>query len=157
MPHRLVRHGVEEALAGSVTAAQGHLQRAKVQENLTYDQDLLIIAQELVRFQQAPPGQRTEQFGVSRRRLSGRFSSWRLLHTFKDVRRTFGRAAGVFVHSGGGWRAKLWFGWKLNWQWTLAPLAPMAVVLGVSTPVVLIGLLVWWAARRADAKSRLLH
>jgi ABC-type polysaccharide/polyol phosphate export permease len=65
-----------------------------------------------------------------------------MLHVMKDVRRTFRRAGKVFVHEGGGWPARLWFGWKLNWQWLLLPAAPVLLAVAVQPPV-LIGLLLW--------------
>jgi hypothetical protein len=115
---------VEDALSGSLKTAQEHQQRVVVRENVAHDQELVAIAKALVEFQQAPTAERARQFKAVRDRLGERFSGWKLLHVMKDVRRTLRRAGKVFACEGGGWNARLWFAWKLNWQWLLLPLAP---------------------------------
>jgi tetratricopeptide (TPR) repeat protein len=127
---------VEEALAGSVAAAQEHLAQVVVRENVAYDQDLRALATALVDFLKAPVGERAAQFRAVCPPLAQRFTTRRMLKLRKDVRRTFRRAGQVCVREGGGWRAQWWFGWKLHWPWLLVPLAWVA-------------LLVWlWARRR---------
>jgi hypothetical protein len=84
-----------------------------------------------VEFQQAAAVERIQQFKAVRAQLAKRFTARRLLNEMKDVRRTFRRAGKIFYEQGGGWRAKLWFGWKLNWQWLLPPLG-LALWLGTA-------------------------
>jgi tetratricopeptide (TPR) repeat protein len=138
---------VEDALAGLIPSAQQHLQRIVVREGVAHDQELLALAKALVEFQQVPSAERPRQFKAIRRQLGECFSAWRLVHVMKDVRRTFRRAGKVFVHNGGGSPARLWFGWKLNWQWLLLPAAPVLLALAVQPPV-LLGLLIWRFSRR---------
>jgi len=113
---------VEDALAGNVPSALLHIKLAAARENLGYDQDLLALAKALVKFHQTPTAERVEQIRSIRVGLEERFSALRMLNVMKDVRRTFRRAGKVFGREGGGWRARLWFGWKLNWQWLLLAL-----------------------------------
>jgi hypothetical protein len=109
---------------------------------------LLALAKALMDFRQSPAAERTEQFKGVRHELEKHFSARSLLRVMKDVRRTFRRAGKVFVHEGGGWRARLWFGWKLNWQWLLLPAAPVALAVAIQPPV-LLGLLLWrWTRTR---------
>ncbi|HEX5223413.1 MAG TPA: tetratricopeptide repeat protein [Verrucomicrobiae bacterium] len=141
---------VEEALSGSLPAAREHLNHARVRENVIYDLELVAIAKALIEFRKAPASGRVDQFKVARAQLGQSFSGWRLLRVTRDVRRTFKRAGKAFVNEGGGWRARLWFGWKLNWQWLLLPLTPLFLALLVQPPV-LVGSLIWlWARRREN-------
>jgi tetratricopeptide (TPR) repeat protein len=137
---------VEEALAGAVTQAAEHLKQVRVREKVAYDRELRALAKTLVEFQQTPIGERAERFKSLRHELDESFSAWRLLNVMKDVRRTFRRSEKVFVHEGGRWRAQLWFFWKLNWQWLLVPVAPLALVV-LAQPPVLISALLWRLAR----------
>jgi tetratricopeptide (TPR) repeat protein len=148
---------VEEALAGRISEAVQHLQRVVIREKVAHDRELLALAKALVEFQQCPAAERPQRFKIVRRHLDECFSAWRLLNVMKDVRRTFRRSGKVFVGQGGGWQARLWFSWKLNWQWLLLPLAPLAVALAVQPlavqplavqPLALIAILLWWGARR---------
>jgi hypothetical protein len=71
-----------------------------------------------------------------------------MIRCMKDVRRTFHRT-GRFVDADGvGWQARLWFGWKLNWQWCLLPISPLAVAILLQPPV-LLGILLLRLVRRA--------
>jgi tetratricopeptide (TPR) repeat protein len=137
---------VEEAIAGKVSAAAAHLQHVAVRDNVAYDVELLAIAKALVEFQQSPAANRSQSFRAARRQLEKHFSAWRMLRVMKDVRRTFRRSGDVFVRQGGGWRARLWFSWKLNWQWLLLPLAPIALAVAVQPPV-LLAILFWRLTR----------
>jgi tetratricopeptide (TPR) repeat protein len=138
---------VEEALNGDIPKAAEHLQQMVVRENVAHDRELRALAKALVEFQQFPMAERAERFKTTRQQLDESFSAWRLLHVMKDVRRTLRRSGKVFVGAGGGWRARLWFGWKLNWQWLLVPAAPL-VLLVAAQPPVLLGLVVWGIARK---------
>jgi tetratricopeptide (TPR) repeat protein len=133
---------IEDALAGAIPEAAEHLKRVVVRENVAHDRELVALAKALVEFQQSPVAGRRKRFKAARLQLGERFSAWRLLHVMKDIRRTFRRSGNVFVREGGGWPARLWFGWKLNWQWLLVPLAPLAIAVAVQPPI-LLGLLVW--------------
>ncbi len=137
---------VEEALAGAISPALQHLKLAVARENVAHDQELLALARALVEFQQSPVAERANKFKPVRRQLGERFSAWRMLFLMKDVRRTFRRAGKVVVREGGGWRARLWFGWKLNWQWLLVPALPVLAAVVIQPPV-LLGLLIWGLAR----------
>jgi len=142
--------GVEDALAGSLLSAREHLKHAKVRDSVLYDLELVALARALIDFQEATVSERVTQFKAARTRLGETFSGWRLLRVTRDVRRTFKRAGKVFIDGGGGWRARLWFGWKLNWQWSLLPLTPVFIALLVQPPV-LLGCLLWlWTRRRAS-------
>jgi hypothetical protein len=111
----------QEALAGSLAQLQEHLQQGVAREDVAYDQELLALANALVDFQQAPVAERAEQFKAIRQRLGQRFPNRRMLSLLKDVRRTFRRVGRVFAREGGGWKVRLWFGWKLQWRWLLLP------------------------------------
>jgi hypothetical protein len=128
---------VEDALRGALPAAQEHLKQAAVRQDVAYDQDLQLLTSVLVDFRQSPPAERRRAFAKVSERLNPRFSATRMLNLMKDVRRTFRRAGRVVVQEGGGWQARLWFGWKLNWQWLLVPLG-LAVVWFHLLPVVMI-------------------
>jgi len=137
---------VEEALTGSIPTAQQHIQGVVAREKVAHDQELLALAKALIEFQLAGAAERANYFKAVRGQLGRLFSVSRMLHLMKDVRRTFRRAGKVFVREGGGWRARIWFCWKLNWQWLLLPAAPLAVAVAAQPPV-LIGLLLWRRTR----------
>jgi hypothetical protein len=126
---------VEEALAGSIPEAAQHLDRVVVRENVPHDQGLLAQAKALVEFQQCPPAERAKRFKAVRRQLQEHFPALKFIFAMKDIRRTFRRSGKVFVRAGGGWRARLWFFWKLNWQWSLLLLAPVALAFATHPPV----------------------
>ena len=142
---------VEDALAGEVAGAREHLQQVSIREKVAYDQDLLVLARTLVDFQQSPVADRLRQFEGLKVELGKRFNHRRMLSVMKDVRRTFRRAGVVFARQGGGWRARLWFGWKLNWQWSLLPLTPCFLAL-LFQPVVAIPLVFIFAFRFIRSK-----
>ena len=144
---------VEAALAGPVEEAAEHLQHVVVRDGVVYDKQLLTLAKTLVAFRECALPERIERFKTLRRELAPHFSAWGLWRGMKDVRRTFRRAGKVFVHNGGGWRARIWFFWKLNWQWSLLPLAPVALAL-LAQPPVLLGLVIWrlFALRQQQRK-----
>jgi hypothetical protein len=96
-----------------------------IRENAPYDVSLLELAKALVEFQQGPLAQRPERFKAIRRKLAPHFSTLALLGGEKDIRRTFRRSGRAFVQSGAGSLARLWFAWKLNWQWSLLLVAPL--------------------------------
>jgi cellulose synthase operon protein C len=137
---------VEEALAGSLPAAEAHLQRVVVRERTVYDQQMLALAKALVELQQVPRAERRRHFRSIRERLAPQFDAWGFLGSMRDVRRTFRRTGVVFFHQGAGPGAWLWFKWKLYWQWSLLPLAPLSLAIALQPPV-LIGLFIWWLAR----------
>jgi hypothetical protein len=139
---------VEEALSGNVAGAQEQLKQVSIRKNVAYDQDLLALAKALVEFQQAPEGERARQFKAVRVQLAKRFTAWRLVNVMQDVRRTFRRAGRIFVRHGGGWQARLWFTWKLNWQWLLLPLVPILVLF----PPALLGVFVWLILRKRQQR-----
>jgi tetratricopeptide (TPR) repeat protein len=140
---------VEDALAGEVASAQEHLKRVSIRDTVAYDQDLLALARALVEFLQTPEVGRVKQFKSIRVQLAKRFTAGRMVNGMKDVRRTFRRTGKVFTEQGGGWRTKLWFGWKLNWQWLVLPPGLLMLVL---FPPVLLGLLIWAALRNRQRK-----
>lgn len=107
---------VEAALAGEKDQASQHLRQVVVRPQVAYDRQLKALAQALVDFQQSPTSQRSKSFRAVRHELAQHFSSLRLAKVGRDVRRTFKRSANVFVREGGGWRARLWFIWKLTLQ-----------------------------------------
>jgi Flp pilus assembly protein TadD len=113
---------VEEALNGSLEAARHHLGHSIVRENVPYDANLFLLAKSLIEFLEAPAAARRSQFGNTLGLLSTQFSWQKLLFAGRDVRRSFRRAGRVFVREGAGPTARLWFFWKLDWHWLLAPL-----------------------------------
>jgi hypothetical protein len=138
---------VEAAIAGSLQVAAEHLRLVVVRVKVAYDQELLALARELLDFQATPPDERTRQFKALRLRLDKRFSPWEVLTKRGDVRNTFTRAGKVFVREGGGWPARLWVCWKLNWQWFVLPFTPL--LLGVLVqPASWIGVLILYAVTR---------
>lgn len=137
---------VEDALAGDVAAAKERLGRLVVRENVAYDQQLLALTKALVEFQETPRAGRRKKFAVIRRQLEPRFGAWRFLWSMKDVRRTFARTRKVFLDGGAGPGALCWFVWKQHWQWSLSPLLPVLVLIGLQPPV-LLGLIIWWFSR----------
>jgi tetratricopeptide (TPR) repeat protein len=138
---------VEDALAGSVPTASEHLKRVVVRSDVVHDQQLLALAKGLVEFQLTPLPERRQQFKTIRKQLTPHFGLWRCQRSMRDVRRTLRRAGKVFHRQGGGFPAWLWFTWRLHWQWTLLPLAPLVVAVAVQPPVFL-GLLVWRLTHR---------
>ena len=118
---------VEDALSGKISSALLHLKLAVARDNVAYDHDLVSLAKALVEFQQASLADRADKFKTIRRQLGERFFALRMLLLMKDLRRTFRRAGKIFVREGGGWPARLWFGWKLHWQWLLMPALPPVV------------------------------
>jgi tetratricopeptide (TPR) repeat protein len=134
---------VEDALFGKLTDAQQHLKQVSIRQKVAYDQDLLALAKALVEFQQSPAAERVQQFKAVQVQLGKRFVTNRMLGIEKDARRTFSRAGRVFIEQGGGWRAKLWFGWRLNWQWLLTPLIPIVILF----PPALIVAWIFWRRR----------
>jgi tetratricopeptide (TPR) repeat protein len=138
---------VEAALAGNVADAQEQLQNVSTRKNVAYDQDLLALAQALVKFLQVAEAGRHKQFSAVRLELAARFSAQRMLRVSKDVRRTFRRTGKMVAKNGGGMRAQFWFGWKLNWQWLLLPLLPVVLALAIQPPI-LLGLFIWYFVRR---------
>ena len=140
---------IEDALAGEINSAQEHLKQVSIRNNVAYDNDLLALAKALVEFQQTPEAGRVKQFQALRKQLGIRFSDWRMIKVMKDVRRTFRRSGKIFARQGGGWRARLWFGWKLNWPWLLLPLAPALAALAIQ-PAFLLALLIWRVAHKRD-------
>jgi tetratricopeptide (TPR) repeat protein len=121
---------VEAALAGAVRDARQHLERATVRENVAYDQQLLALAHALTEFHEAEPDLRGRLFPKIRERLNPQFSGYRFARSMRDARRTFVRAAEVFVREGAGPFAWMWFRWKLHWRWTyvVAPLASVGLI-----------------------------
>lgn len=119
---------VEDALSGSIPSAEAHLKLVVTRENVGHDQDLLALAKALVEFQKAPQAERLEKFRILRQRLDARFSALRTVSLMKDVRRTLRRAGAVFSREGAGWRARVWIGWRLHWQWLLLVAAGALVV-----------------------------
>jgi hypothetical protein len=142
---------VEKALAGSIGEAMENLQRVHVRNNVPHDQQLLAIAKTLVEFQQSSSEIRRQQFKAVRQQLGVVFPAGKTLKAGRDVRRTLRRAGKVFVQKGAGQGASVWFLWKLNWQWSLLPLAPFLIILGLFPPV-LIGLILWLLVRQARRK-----
>ena len=114
---------VEKALAGSTSEAMEVLKRVNVRKTAAYDQQLFAIAKALVEFQQSSPEARRQQFKAARRQLAAVFPARSVFRPGTDVRRTFARAGKVFAQNGGGHAARVWFFWKLNWQWALLLLA----------------------------------
>jgi hypothetical protein len=116
---------VEAALAGAVEEARRHLERTTVRENVLYDQQLLALARSLVEFLEAAPKQRRHVFHQIRSRLSPHFSGDSFTRPMRDARRTFRRAADLFIREGAGPSVWFWSRWKLYWRWSLVGL-PLA-------------------------------
>jgi tetratricopeptide (TPR) repeat protein len=133
---------VEAALAGDTGAAVGQLQQVQARKDVPYDQQLLAITRALVEFQQASPEKRRSQFKAIRERLNATFATGRMPRYSRDVRRTFRRAGQAFQRDGGGWQTRLWFWWKLNWQWLLVLAIPVYVLAVLVQPPLLLGLFV---------------
>ncbi len=125
---------VEDALAGDFPKAAQNLKQVVIREAVPYDHDLLALAKALVEFHTHSLSERPNEFKAVRRSLGQHFSNWRLLQVSKDVRRTFRRSKNVFIREGAGWRAHLWFGWKLNWQWLLLPVSPVLLAIAPPAP-----------------------
>ena len=142
---------VEKALAGSIDAAIENLQRVHARSNVPHDQQLLAITKALVEFQQSPPEARRLQFKAIRQQLGTVFPAGKTLKSDRDVRRTLRRAGKVFVQNGAGQGANIWFFWKLNWQWSLLPLAPILLAVALFPPI-LIGLALGLLIRRSRRK-----
>lgn len=158
---------VEAALAGDISTANSHLKGAAVREDVPYDQQLLALARALTDFQSSlavqlsldtgdsrreePSAERGRRFADLRKQMAPHFGAWRMIQSMRDVRRTFRRAGRVFVREGGGWRARLWFGWKLNWHWLLVPAAPVVILAVATQPALLLGLPIWLAVRKRGA------
>ena len=143
---------VEKALAGSIDAAMENLQKVHARSNVPHDQQLLAITKALVEFQQSPPEARRQQFKAIRQQLGTVFPAGKTLKSGRDVRRTLRRAGKVFVQKGAGQGANIWFFWKLNWQWSLLPLAPFLLTLALFPPI-LIGLVIGLLIRRSRRKT----
>jgi hypothetical protein len=143
---------VEQALEGSVDEAKESLQGVYVRSQVVYDQQILAIAKALVEFQDSASERRRQQFKVIRRKLEAVFPIRDTLTSGRDVRGTLRRAGRVFVQNGAGPWARIWFFWRLNWQWSLLPLAPFLLV-GVLFPPVLLGLIFWLMVRRIRRKT----
>ncbi len=120
---------VEQALAGETKLAAESLEQAQARSEVVYDQQLLVIAKSLVELQTTPLESRPHQFRSIRKQLNDKISLWQLVTTNPDIRRTLRRAGRQMVKSGAGWRARLWFGWKLHWQWLLLPALPLLALL----------------------------
>ena len=142
---------VEKALVGSIGGAMENMQRVHVRANVQHDLQIQAIAKTLIEFQQSPPENRRQQFKAVRQQLGKVFPAGKTLKAGRDVRRTLRRAGKVFVQKGAGPGASAWFLWKLNWQWSLLPLAPFLIILGLFPPV-LIGLILWFLVRQARRK-----
>jgi len=138
---------VEAGLAGDPSSASDHLQRVAVRDNVLHDQQLLALAKALTELQSAPRAERRERFAALREQMPPHFGAWRMIHSMRDIRRTFRRTGELFHREGAGPGAWLWFKWKLHWQWSLLPLAPMALAVAVQPPV-LLALLLWRLTRQ---------
>ena len=125
-----------------------NLQRVHARSNVPHDQQLLSITKALVEFQQSPPEKhRRKQFKVIRQQLGSVFPAGKT----GRVRRTLRRAGKVFVQNGAGQGANLWFFWKLNWQWSLLPLAPILLAVALFPPILIglaLGLLIRGSRRK---------
>ena len=140
---------VEEAIAGRAEEAAAHIQRAVVRKGHAYDEQMIALARALVEFEQIPPEERQRQSGSIRRQLATHFQAWTLLYSMRDVRRTFRRAGQRFHREGAGTATRLWFAWRLNWQWLALPLSPL--LLAVATwPPVMVGLIIAWFVRKRN-------
>ncbi len=138
---------IEEALAGSPATAAEHLEHVVPRENVRYDEQILALTKALVDFRKTPQPDRRAALKAVRRQLAKHFGTWRLLHSMRDVRRTFARTGDVFHRNGAGFGSWLWFKWKLHWQWSFLPLAPLALAVALQPPI-LLGLLIWRLSRR---------
>ncbi len=138
---------IEEALIGNVDVAREHLKHVVVRADVPYDQQMSALTNALIRFHDSPSEERRRVFSALRDDLSAHFSGWSFVRSMGDVRRTFRRAASVFVDGGAGPAAWLWCNWKLYWQWSLLGLAPLILVMPAvavtSLPPILPGLIIY--------------
>lgn len=136
---------VEAALSGDIPGARQHLDKMVIREDVPHDDQLATLARTLVEFLQCPAAGRAAAFRELSGRLDAKFPAWTTLRSMKDIRRTLRRAGNLFVREGAGWRARLWFGWKLNWQWLVVPLPALLPVAfgGAPRPGLVAGLLIW--------------
>lgn len=137
---------IEEALRGNTAGAREHLGRVTTREGNTYDQQLLALAQTLVAFQQIPPADRRRWFATRPREAADPLDGRKVLFAMRDVRRTLARTGRFLAAEGGGWRARWWALTRLHWQWSLLPLAPVALAIAVQPPV-LVAILIYLALR----------
>ena len=141
---------VETALAGDVTAAQDHLTRVVVREEVQHDKQLLALAKALTDFQLLPRAERRQGFATVRAQLAIHFGDLHTTFSLRDVRRTLRRARGVFQREGAGISSWLWCTWKLDWQWLLLLIVPVAVKDPTKLPFIAFGLIVWGLTRWQD-------
>ncbi len=135
---------VEEALGGELSAAEDHLSRVETRKNMSYDQQMLALANALVEFQKTPWPARRKQFQALRRQLAPRFKALHSLSSNRDVRRTFARAGTLFRREGAGAGAQLWVLWKLYWQWLPLAAAGFAVLaVGLPPGVAIVPYILW--------------
>ena len=107
---------VEEALAGQLSAADGHLEHVVARDDVQHDRQLLALARALVQFQRTPPADRRKKYREIRAQLAPDFGPRRMWGSMRDVRRTFRRASRVFHREGAGVEAALSCEWTLNWH-----------------------------------------
>ncbi len=143
---------VEKALAGATAEAAEELKRVHVRDGVAYDRQLKAIARSLVDFQQSPSESRAREFKTVKEQLGRVFPTGKTFSAERDVRRTLRRAATVFAQKGAGSEARAWFFWKLNWQWSLLPLAPLAIAILALFPPFLGVIIVVGLVRLAQKK-----
>jgi tetratricopeptide (TPR) repeat protein len=139
---------VEEAIAGSTDAAEAHIAKTNVRNNVNYDQQMLALAKALVMLQRAPVAERRQAWKSVRRDLAEKFPGGSLASGDKDIRHTFRRAAKVARQLVGG-TAGWWFGWKLrSRQFGMALL--ICIILAALHPLIMVAaipVLVWQLRR----------
>jgi tetratricopeptide (TPR) repeat protein len=140
---------IEAALSGEIAAAREHLAHVVVRENVAYDVQLTALIRALAEFQEVPDGDRPKAFSQLRKRFGDNFSAASVLGAGSDVRHVMRRSAQCFIEGGAGWRARTWFAWKLNWQYLLLPLLPVAFMAALSPPVML-GVLIYILRRNRN-------
>jgi tetratricopeptide (TPR) repeat protein len=139
---------VEAALTGEVKEAREQLREAVIRKDVDYDRELLTMAEAVAEFLETPPSERRLRFRTTRQTLSERFTAWGALRAMKDVRRTFRRSGEIIAREGGGWQARSWFWWKLNWHWVVLPmLIPLFLGAAFKAPLLFVVLL--WGSVRA--------
>lgn len=127
---------VEEAIAASTDAAEAHIAKANVRNNVNYDQQMLALAKALVTLQRAPVAELWQVWKSVRRDLAEKFPGGSLVSGDRDIRQTFRRAAKVARQLAGG-RAGWWFWWKLRSRQLGVALA-VCIILAAIQPLILL-------------------
>lgn len=134
---------IEHALAGDVANARAALERSPPpRQGVPYDEQIAALTRALIEFHEAPPEERRRRFMALRPKLEAQMGFRDVLFASRDLRGTLQRAGRTFAAGGAGIRARFWTAWRLNWQWTLLGVLPLAVPVAMQSPI-LLGVAFW--------------